>query len=87
MEAGNQLVPTAPVRSVSEPALCLRVDSSGSFNNASGRGLWKRVVVVGGGISGSVVAKYLQYHADVVLIDQYVIIALLRDQNYACLIG
>ncbi|XP_074570363.1 uncharacterized protein LOC141826951 [Curcuma longa] len=65
MEAGNQLVPTAPVRSASEPALCPRVDSSGSVS-----GRWKRVVVVGGGISGSIVAKYLQYHADVVLIDQ-----------------
>ncbi|XP_042423113.1 apoptosis-inducing factor homolog B-like [Zingiber officinale] len=65
MEAGNQLVPTAPIRSASEPILCTRVDSSGS-----GSGRWKRVVVVGGGISGSIVAKYLQYHADVVLIDQ-----------------
>lgn len=33
------------------------------------QGVWKRVVVVGGGVAGSLVAKSLQFHADVTLID------------------
>ncbi|CAA0825253.1 FAD/NAD(P)-binding oxidoreductase family protein [Striga hermonthica] len=32
-------------------------------------GVWKRVVVVGGGVAGSLIAKSLQFHADVTLID------------------
>ncbi|XP_051113643.1 uncharacterized protein LOC127239497 [Andrographis paniculata] len=32
-------------------------------------GVWKRVVVVGGGVAGSLVAKSLQFNADVTLID------------------
>ncbi|KAL6567000.1 hypothetical protein OROMI_015404 [Orobanche minor] len=32
-------------------------------------GVWKRVVVVGGGVAGSIIAKSLQFHADVTLID------------------
>ncbi|KAL2536048.1 FAD/NAD(P)-binding oxidoreductase family protein [Forsythia ovata] len=32
-------------------------------------GLWKRVVVIGGGVAGSLIAKSLQFHADVTLID------------------
>ncbi|KZV30558.1 apoptosis-inducing factorA [Dorcoceras hygrometricum] len=33
------------------------------------QGVWKRVVVVGGGVAGSLLAKSLQFHADVTLID------------------
>lgn len=33
------------------------------------QGVWKRVVVVGGGVAGSLVAKSLQFHADLTLID------------------
>lgn len=32
-------------------------------------GVWKRVVVVGGGVAGSLISKSLQFHADVTLID------------------
>lgn len=32
----------------------------------------KRVVIVGGGVAGSFVAKSLQHHVDVVLIDSWV---------------
>lgn len=32
-------------------------------------GVWKRVVVVGGGVAGSLIAKSLQFHGDVTLID------------------
>ncbi|XP_041995170.1 apoptosis-inducing factor homolog B-like [Salvia splendens] len=32
-------------------------------------GVWKRVVVVGGGVAGSLIAKTLQFNADVTLID------------------
>ncbi|KAL3616058.1 hypothetical protein CASFOL_040352 [Castilleja foliolosa] len=32
-------------------------------------GVWKRLVVVGGGVAGSLIAKSLQFHADVTLID------------------
>lgn len=32
-------------------------------------GVWKRVVVIGGGVAGSLIAKSLQFHADVTLID------------------
>ncbi|KAL0460002.1 UNVERIFIED_CONTAM: Apoptosis-inducing factorA [Sesamum latifolium] len=32
-------------------------------------GVWKRVVVVGGGVAGSLIAKSLQFQADVTLID------------------
>lgn len=32
-------------------------------------GVWKRVVVVGGGVAGSLIAKTLQFHGDVTLID------------------
>lgn len=35
-------------------------------------GIWKRVVVVGGGVAGSLIAKSLQFHGDVTLIDPYV---------------
>ncbi|XP_075484574.1 uncharacterized protein LOC142524444 isoform X2 [Primulina tabacum] len=31
--------------------------------------VWKRVVIVGGGVAGSLVAKSLQFHADVTLVD------------------
>ncbi|KAG6535289.1 apoptosis-inducing factor homolog B-like [Zingiber officinale] len=43
---------------------------SSSSSSTSAAVCWKRVVIVGGGIAGSVVAKSLQFVADVVLIDQ-----------------
>ncbi|RWW83757.1 hypothetical protein BHE74_00007715 [Ensete ventricosum] len=56
----------------SDPGVCLRDPSSiSSSSGRSGNHLWQRVVVVGGGIAGSLIAKSLQFNADVVLIDQY----------------
>ncbi|KAJ8493409.1 hypothetical protein OPV22_015130 [Ensete ventricosum] len=55
----------------SDPGVCLRDPSSiSSSSGRSGNHLWQRVVVVGGGIAGSLIAKSLQFNADVVLIDQ-----------------
>ncbi|CAL9174113.1 unnamed protein product [Musa hybrid cultivar] len=55
----------------SDPGVCLRDPSSiSSSSGRSGNQLWQRVVVVGGGIGGSLIAKSLQFNADVILIDQ-----------------
>lgn len=43
----------------------------GSGSGRGGNATWNRVVIVGGGIAGSLLAKSIQFHADVVLIDQY----------------
>ncbi|XP_065020417.1 uncharacterized protein LOC135645706 [Musa acuminata AAA Group] len=42
----------------------------GSGSGRGGNATWNRVVIVGGGIAGSLLAKSIQFHADVVLIDQ-----------------
>ncbi|URD73970.1 Pyridine nucleotide-disulfide oxidoreductase [Musa troglodytarum] len=55
----------------SDPGVCLRDPSSiSSSSGRSGNQLWQRVVVVGGGIAGSLIAKSIQFNADVILIDQ-----------------
>lgn len=41
-----------------------------------GGGGGKRVVVIGGGVAGSLIAKSLQFNADVTLIDPYALIFL-----------
>ncbi|RZR77995.1 hypothetical protein BHM03_00003215 [Ensete ventricosum] len=49
----------------SDPGVCLRDPSSiSSSSGRSGNHLWQRVVVVGGGIAGSLIAKSLQFNAD-----------------------
>ncbi|WOL03513.1 apoptosis-inducing factor [Canna indica] len=64
--ARSSSVSSDPGLSPREPIFWSGSDSSRGGNQAG----WKRVVVVGGGIAGSLLAKSLQFHADVVLIDQ-----------------
>nr|CAD1818020.1 unnamed protein product [Ananas comosus var. bracteatus] len=42
----------------------------GGGGGGGASGSWRRVVVVGGGIAGALLAKSIQFHTDVVLIDQ-----------------
>ena len=37
----------------------------------------RRVVVIGGGVAGSLIAKSLQFHSDLTLVDQYVLTLIL----------
>ncbi|CAL9107958.1 unnamed protein product [Musa textilis] len=54
----------------SDPGVSNRDLGHGGGSGCGGNATWNRVVIVGGGIAGSLLAKSIQFHADVVLIDQ-----------------